>query len=93
MSRPYLKKIILVAGGVTVPALLMVCVEAWMNKMGLAAPGSYVLDYVFGTPWQHRNLGHVVLVWFDTDFILVFSVPVGLYLFFTKLLGGHNDRS
>jgi hypothetical protein len=88
--HPYLKRIILVACGVAVSALITALVEAWTSKMELATPGSYVLDYVFGPPWQHRNLGHVILVWFGTDFILVFSVLAVLYLLFTRLFVGRK---
>jgi hypothetical protein len=91
MIRSYLRKIILVICGLAVSALLTAFVEACTSKMELDTPGSYVLDYVFGPPWQHRNLGHVLLVWFSIDFILVFSALTGLYLLITKIFRGGNS--
>ena len=88
MIRSYLRKSYLVACGIVVSALITAFVEAWTGKLELITPGSYVLDCVFGPPWHHRNLGHVILVWFGTEFILVFSVPAGLYLLFIRLFCG-----
>jgi hypothetical protein len=83
MSRPYLRKIILVAGGIALSAPLTVCLEVWLK---LHTPGDYVTDYVFPPRSHPYKLRHVMVVYYGTDFILVFFILTGLYLLFTKLI-------
>jgi hypothetical protein len=91
MSRPFLKKIALTVGGVSLSVLLTALV---LGLTDLATPGAYVVRYFFppGAPDPY-DLGMVLLVHLGTDFFCCFALLSVLYLLFTRLLHGRKRRS
>lgn len=88
MSRPYLKTIALIVGGIALSVLLTALVEA---RTDLGTPGTYVVHYFFppGAP-EPYDLGTVLVVHLGTDFVLCFGVLWGLYALFNGLSAGRK---
>jgi hypothetical protein len=88
MSRPYLKKIALTAGGIVLSVLLTVLM---LGRTNLGTPGAYVVRYLFppGAPDPY-DLGTVLFVHLGADLLFWFAVLSGVYLLFTKLSHGRK---